>query len=89
MDSYKVELVKSVQKDIRKLERRYLPNILDTLHALADDPFPANCRKIQGSRRSYRLRSGPYRILFEVDTDARVVTVFRIRHRKDVYRKAL
>ena len=86
MASYKVEIVKSVEKDIRKVEKRYLPNILDVLHGLAGDPFPANCRKIQGSKKSYRLRSGPYRILFEVDSDAGIVTVFRIRHRKDVYR---
>ncbi|MCH8836656.1 MAG: type II toxin-antitoxin system RelE/ParE family toxin [Candidatus Marinimicrobia bacterium] len=79
MASYKVEIVKSVEK-------RYLPNILAVIHALARDPFPANCRKLQSSKKSYRLRSGPYRILFEVDTDAGMVTVFRIRHRKDVYR---
>lgn len=86
MASYKVELVRPVDKDIRKAERRYLPNILNTIHALADDPFPPNCKKLQGSEKSYRLRRGPYRILYEVDSDARVVTVFRIRHRKDVYR---
>lgn len=29
---------------------------------------------------------GPYRVVYEIDSDARVVTVLRIDHRADVYR---
>lgn len=32
----------------------------------------------------YRLRVGNYRILFEIEDD--VIIVYRIRHRKDIYR---
>lgn len=31
-------------------------------------------------------RRGPYRILYEVDDDVRVVRVLRVDHRADVYR---
>lgn len=34
----------------------------------------------------YRIDSGEYRAVFEVDTDAKTITVTRVRHRKDVYR---
>jgi len=35
----------------------------------------------------YRIRVGVYRIIYEVDDAARVVTVYRIRHRREVYRR--
>jgi mRNA interferase RelE/StbE len=34
----------------------------------------------------YRLRIGDYRALFEIERPNRVI-VYRIRHRRDVYRK--
>jgi mRNA interferase RelE/StbE len=35
----------------------------------------------------WRIRTGTYRIVYLIDDAARVVTVTRISHRKDVYRR--
>lgn len=35
----------------------------------------------------YRLRSGDYRVLYEVDDDKSTVTVTNIGDRKDIYRE--
>ena len=35
---------------------------------------------------SYRIRVGMYRVIYEIDDKNKVVTVYKIRHRKDVYR---
>jgi mRNA interferase RelE/StbE len=37
-------------------------------------------------RNLYRVRQGDYRILYEVSDRDRTVTVFRIGHRREVYR---
>ncbi|MDQ3573850.1 MAG: type II toxin-antitoxin system RelE/ParE family toxin [Actinomycetota bacterium] len=34
----------------------------------------------------WAARRGPYRVLYEIDGEARVVTVLRVDHRADVYR---
>ncbi|MFN8455653.1 MAG: type II toxin-antitoxin system RelE/ParE family toxin [Anaerolineae bacterium] len=34
----------------------------------------------------YSLRVGVYRILYEIDDAARVVTIYRVKHRREVYR---
>jgi mRNA interferase RelE/StbE len=39
-----------------------------------------------GEDRAYRVRSGGYRVLYEVYDDRLVVQVVRVRHRRDVYR---
>ncbi|MBF0472972.1 MAG: type II toxin-antitoxin system RelE/ParE family toxin [Nitrospirae bacterium] len=33
-----------------------------------------------------RLRVGDYRVVYVVDEKQRLITIYRVRHRKDVYR---
>jgi mRNA-degrading endonuclease RelE of RelBE toxin-antitoxin system len=37
----------------------------------------------------YSARRGAFRIVYEIDDDSRLVTVFRVEHRADVYRPRL
>ena len=39
-----------------------------------------------GADRTYRLRVGVYRIVYQLDDAARSVTILYVRHRKDAYR---
>ena len=34
----------------------------------------------------YRLRVGPYRILYDIDDKVQVVTIYRVKHRREAYR---
>ncbi len=43
-------------------------------------------RKLTGSERTYRIRVGDYRVVYELLRDANIVEIQRVRHRKDVYR---
>ena len=87
MDSYEVVLARSVEKDFRRIDRPAVRGLFAALASLADDPMPqGRCVKLRGAARSDRLRVGDYRVLYEVDTPRRVVHVFRVRYRKEVYR---
>ena len=35
---------------------------------------------------THRLRVGDYRVVYAVDEKEKTITVYRVRHRKDVYR---
>jgi len=37
-------------------------------------------------KEGYRIRSGNYRILFEIDDQVKSVFIYRIKHRREVYR---
>ena len=39
-----------------------------------------------GGERTYRLRVGVHRVIYQVDDVARAVIVVSVRHRKDAYR---
>jgi mRNA interferase RelE/StbE len=86
MDSYEIEFQPSVRKDFRKLSPDNASRILPRIEELAQDPFPPQSIKLKGSDRLYRLRVGDYRIVYEVDIDACRISIYHVRHRREVYR---
>jgi len=44
-------------------------------------------KKLKGSDSEYRMRCGDYRIIYRIDEKEKIVDIYKIRHRKDVYRK--
>ncbi len=67
--------------DSRKTRR----NLVSHIQALARKPRPPGCRKLAAGDR-FRIRRGDWRVVYAVDDERRTVTVFKIGHRKDVYR---
>jgi mRNA interferase RelE/StbE len=87
MASYRVEFAGSAEKDLRRLSPALIPNILRRVEALQGDPTPRQSQKLSGTERTYRLRVGDYRVIYEVEPDIRVVVVYYIRHRREAYRQ--
>lgn len=86
MDSYKVILKSSVEKDFRALPKNVLIKILLALENLAQEPFPHRVSKLEGTENTFRIRVGDYRIVYEVNKTERIVDVLYVRHRREVYR---
>jgi mRNA interferase RelE/StbE len=59
---------------------------MSQIERLAADPLPSQVVKLSGAERLYRIRVGDYRIVYEVDAEAKLVTIHYVRHRRDVYR---
>lgn len=60
--------------------------IVFRIEALARNPRPPGSQKLAGEEQRYRIRQGTYRIVYSVDDEARVIEVFKIGHRREVYR---
>ena len=84
--AYSVGVQRRAQKQIARLPATTQDRIEDVLRALANDPRPQDSRKLRG-REGLRLRVGDYRVIYEVDDDRQMVTVFQVGHRRDVYRR--
>ena len=86
MASYRLLLKASAAKEIEAIStKRERQRILDRIGELAHDPRPRGTRKLAGHSDRYRLRQGPYRILYSVDDEAHVVTIVKVGHRREVY----
>jgi mRNA interferase RelE/StbE len=85
MARYELRFKNSVIKDLRALPRSDVAKVLERIDALRDDPRPPGSEKLSGQER-YRVRQGSYRILYEIEDQQVVVTVFKVGHRREVYR---
>jgi mRNA interferase RelE/StbE len=85
MAGYEVYFRESVWKDLKKIPKNSLRNILKKIKDLSDDPRQIGCEKLTGQDR-YRLRQGNYRIVYSIQDKELTVWVVKIGHRKDVYR---
>jgi mRNA interferase RelE/StbE len=83
---YRVVVERSAEKDLRRLPLDVRFRVADTLHSLANDPRPVGSRKLAGAKHDWRIRVGAYRVIYEIADSIRVVRVYRVRHRREVYR---
>ena len=81
---YKVELRLRVQDKLDSLPESDREMVMDALISLEENPRPRGMEKIRG-KELWRVRKGDYRVVYDIDDDAKIVTVVRIGHRKDVY----
>ena len=83
----KFELVfkESVSKDLKDVPKQDVQRILERIHLLRNDPYPAGSVKLSG-QNYYRIRQGNYRIVYEVKDRQLVVVVVKVGHRREVYR---
>lgn len=85
MATYRIELKKSAQKNLAQLPKDVQHRIGEAINALANDPRPDGCKKLQGYEDTYRIRIGDYRVIYEVHDGRLLIYVLRIADRKDVY----
>lgn len=86
MANYRILVTKSAAKEIDGLPARDCARIVARIAELALNPRPVGVEKLTGDDR-YRLRQGNYRILYEIQDSDLIVTVVRVGHRRDVYRR--
>ncbi len=84
--AYEVLLEKQAEQDLNRLDGRTFGRVVHALQGLKGNPRPVSCRKLEGLRNSWRIRLGDYRIIYEIADEVRIVRVYRVRHRREVYR---
>ena len=89
MAGYRLLIKPSAKKEIEALgQKRDRQRIVSQIAALASEPRPTACEKLAGAQGRYRIRQGPFRVVYAVDDTARTVEVVKVGHRREVYRRA-
>ncbi len=85
---YLAEFLRSAVRELESLPKSRQRQVAGHIDALSQNPYEAaGVSKLEGEEKLYRKRVGDYRILFEIDDQRKVVTIVKIGHRGDVYRK--
>ena len=82
---YRIIIEQKTSKEIEALPDNVIQSVYDAIKALRVNPRPYNVKKLI-SRDGWRIKIGNYRVLYTIDDKAKLVTVYRVKHRKDAYR---
>jgi len=85
MALYNIEWKTSAKKELRKIDKKEIPKIIEAVENLALNPHPANHKKLLGTEHNFRIRIGNYRVVYFLEDDKLLIEIIRVRHRKDAY----
>ena len=85
MPNYSVEIKQSAQKELDALDRTLFTRLDRKILALSGNPRPAGCKKLKGYKDLWRIRVGDMRVVYAIDDSAKLVSVMRVAHRREIY----
>ena len=84
---YAVVFSDRAQSDIRRLDRATAQRVIGKLRWLAENFEATKLTALTGPEQGrFRLRVGDYRVVYTADRKKREIEVYRVRHRREVYR---
>ncbi|UNX55838.1 type II toxin-antitoxin system RelE/ParE family toxin [Georgenia sp. TF02-10] len=85
--TYRISLAPSAARELRKLEPQARRRIQAALELLSENPRPPAATQLVGGAGEWRVRTGAYRIVYEIHDADLLVLVLRAAHRREVYRR--
>ena len=80
---YRVEFTPSGYHDLRRLPQHVRGRMEETVHDLGRNPRPSGVRKLEGRERTWRIRVGPFRIVYNIYDDRKLVIIIRVVRRSE------
>ena len=84
---YQKEISGTAHHQLRKLSVINQRRVNNAIGQLSNNPRPFGVKKLKGEdgKDIYRIRVGNYRILYRVDDSTRLISIYRIMPRENVY----
>lgn len=83
--TYRVEFTSAAARQVSKLPRTARTRVIDAIAGLGDNPRPRGARKLTGEQTAWRIRTGEYRVIYDVFDAQLLVTVVRAAHHREAY----
>ncbi len=74
-------------RDLERLPEKAAAAVLESFQAIAADPRRVGKPLRFELEGLWSARRGPYRVIYRIDEDERVVTVLAVGHRAHIYRR--
>lgn len=84
--TYKVEITPAAQRTIKKFPKNIQRKLLEIIELLAEEPRPVGVVKLSTTVNLYRVRTGDYRIIYEIQAQILLIVITKVGHRRDVYK---
>lgn len=83
--TYRIELAPSAARQLKKFTPDVRRRIQGVLEFLAEDPRPPAATQLVGGGGEWRVRTGDYRVIYEIHDQQVLVLVLRMGNRREVY----
>jgi len=83
--TYSVRIAPAAERQLRKFDPPVRRRVQAAIDLLAQDPRPPKAVQLVGGSGEWRVRTGDYRIIYEIQDDKLIVLVLRLGHRREIY----
>lgn len=83
--TYRVTLTPSAKRQLRKFDPQARRRIQAAIDLLAAEPRPPAATRLVGGAGEWRVRTGDYRIIYEIHDEELIVLVLRVGHRRGIH----
>ena len=84
--TYRIVVTPAAARQLRKLDPHGRRRVQAAVELLGQEPRPSGAKKLVGGDREWRVRTGDYRIVYEIHDEVLLVLVLAVGHRRDIYR---
>lgn len=84
--THRVEVAPAAARQLRKLAPPARRRVQAAIELLAGQPRPSGAKKLVGGAGEWRVRTGDFRIVYEIHDDVLLVLVVGVGHHREIYR---
>jgi len=84
--AYRVVVLPAARRRLMRLDPTARRRVGALIDSLTNDPRPAGMKALRGMPGLLRVRSGDYRVVYQVQDRELLVLVVAVGHRREVYR---
>lgn len=82
---YSIIIENRAAKEIESLPDDIIQRVTDAIKGLKSNPRPHGAKKLIGED-GWRIKIRTYRVLYTIDDKQRLISIYRVKHRRDAYR---
>ena len=83
--TYEVDWRDEARQAFLRLDKAIQKRVQSIVDRLAENPRPGQATQLVGDPGTWRVRSGPWRILYEINDGQLVVLILDLNHRSKAY----
>lgn len=85
--TYRIQVTPAAARQLRRLDQQAKRRVQGAIELLATEPRPPSATRLVGGSGEWRVRTGDYRVVYEVADGVLIVLVVAIGHRREIYRR--
>ena len=82
--TYRVALAPAAARQLRKFDPQVRRRVQAAIELLATEPRPPAATRLVGGAGEWRVRTGDYRIVYEIEDERLLVLVLSAGHRREI-----